>query len=194
MAILKIARMGHPVLLQRAAPVADPTAPEIRRLVADMIETMHDAQGAGLAAPQVHVPLRLFVFRVAEGRASGDEEDRVMPDSVVINPTLTILGDDTRLRWEGCLSIPGLRAAVPRAWRIRYAGVNTEGKPVGGEVTGFHAGVVQHEYDHLDGILYPMRMRDFSLFGFTDELARAAEAQAQSQAAARELAPTGSGP
>ena len=118
-----------------------------------------------------------------------------MPDSVVINPTLEILGDDTRLRWEGCLSIPGLRAAVPRAWRIRYAGVDTGGKPVGGEVTGFHAGVVQHEYDHLDGILYPMRMRDFSLFGFTEELARAAEAQAraEAEARAREPAPAGSG-
>ncbi|HEX3351059.1 MAG TPA: peptide deformylase [Acetobacteraceae bacterium] len=187
MAILKIARMGHPVLLQCAEPVPNPTAPEIRRLVTDMIETMHDAQGAGLAAPQVHVPLRLFVFRVAEGRASGDPEDRAMPDTVVINPTVELLGEDVRLRWEGCLSIPGLRAAVPRAWRIRYAGVDTDGNTVGGEVTGFHAGVVQHEYDHLDGILYPMRMSDFSLFGFTEELARAAaaaEAQAQAQAQA----------
>src|SRR5579871_842650 len=177
MAILKIARMGHPVLLQRAEPVADPTAPEIRRLVADMVETMHDAQGAGLAAPQVHVPLRLFVFRVAELRASGDPGDTPMPDTVVINPALEAIGDDMRLRWEGCLSIPGLRAAVPRAWRIRYAGVDTEGRPVGGEVTGFHAGVVQHEYDHLDGILYPMRMHDFSLFGFTEELLRAGVGQ-----------------
>ena len=95
-----------------------------------------------------------------------------MPDTVVINPDVsTAIGEDKRLRWEGCLSIPGLRAAVPRAWRIRYEGVDNDGKPVGREVTGFHAGVVQHEYDHLDGILYPMRMRDFSLFGFTEELA-----------------------
>ncbi len=177
MAILKIARMGHPVLLQKAAEVADPTAPEIRRLVADMMETMEDAMGAGLAAPQVHVPLRLFVFRVVADRASGDPDDVAMPNSVVINPTVTILGDDTRLRWEGCLSIPGLRAAVPRAWRIRYEGVDTEGKPVGREVTGFHAGVVQHEYDHLDGVLYPMRMTDFSLFGFNEEIARAMAAR-----------------
>ena len=178
MPILKIARMGHPVLLQTAAAVEDPTAPEIRRLVADMIETMEDAQGAGLAAPQVHVPLRLFVFRVNPDRATADAEDTaMMPHGVVINPTLTLLGDDVRLRWEGCLSIPGLRAAVPRSWRIRYSGVDTNNQPVGGEVTGFHAGVVQHEYDHLDGIMYPMRMQDFSLFGFNEELARAAAAE-----------------
>ena len=182
MAILKIARMGHPVLLQRAAPVPDPTAPEIRRLVADMIETMEDATGAGLAAPQVHVPLRLFVFRVAEGRGSGEPDDRPVGNTVVINPEIEPLGDDVRLRWEGCLSLPGLRAVVGRHWRIRYRGVDTDGAPVGGEVSGFHAGVVQHEYDHLDGILYPMRMSDFRLFGFTEELARA-EAQATGAAA-----------
>lgn len=182
MAILKIARMGHPVLLARAEPVADPTQREIRRLVADMIETMEDAGGAGLAAPQVHIPLRLFVFRVSAERASGDADDTtVLPNRVVINPEVELLGDDTRLRWEGCLSIPGLRAAVPRAWRIRYRGVDTANQPVGGpggmEVTGFHAGVVQHEFDHLDGILYPMRMTDFSLFGFNEELARVAAQQ-----------------
>lgn len=181
MAILKIARMGHPVLLQRAEPVEDPTSPEIRRLVADMFETMEDAQGAGLAAPQVHVPLRLFVFRVNPDRGSGDADDRAMPNSVVINPTVEAVGEDARLRWEGCLSIPGLRGAVPRAWRIRYTGVDLDNNPVGGEVTGFHAGVVQHEYDHLDGIMYPMRMTDFSLFGFNEELMRAA-AQAASAA------------
>jgi peptide deformylase len=179
MAILKIARMGHPVLVQRAAPVDDPTAPEIRRLVADMIETMVDAAGAGLAAPQVHVPLRLFVYRVDPARASGDPEDRaVLPHGVVINPEVEPVGEEGRLHWEGCLSIPGMRGAVPRYARIRYRGVDTEGQPVGGEVTGFHAAVVQHEFDHLDGILYPMRMRDFSLFGFNEELARAAQLQA----------------
>jgi peptide deformylase len=179
MAILKIARMGHPVLLQRADPVPDPTAPEIRRLVADMIETMEDASGAGLAAPQVHVPLRLFVFRVPPHRSTGDADDPPVGTTVLINPAVELLGEDVRLRWEGCLSIPGLRAAVPRSWRIRYAGVDGEGRPVAREATGFHAGVVQHEYDHLDGILYPMRMTDFSLFGFNEELERAAQAQAQ---------------
>ena len=174
MAILKIARMGHPVLLTRAAPVDDPGAPEIRRLVADMIETMEDAQGAGLAAPQVHVPLRLFVFRVPAGRTVPAEGDGEMGTTVVINPELELLGEDMVLRWEGCLSIPGLRAAVPRHQRVRYRGVDTEGQPVGAEeASGFHAGVVQHEYDHLDGILYPMRMTDFRLFGFNEELARA---------------------
>ena len=173
MAILKIARMGHPVLLRKADPVADPGAAEIRRLVADMMETMQDAPGAGLAAPQVHVSLRLFVFRVQPVRTSGEADDSVVGNTVVINPVLEPLGEERVLRWEGCLSIPGLRAAVPRWARIRYSGVDCDGQPVGGEVSGFHAGVVQHEYDHLDGILYPMRMTDFRLFGFNEELARA---------------------
>ncbi len=176
MAIMKIARMGHPVLLGRAAPVTDPGAPEIRRLVADMIETMEDAQGAGLAAPQVHVPLRLFVFRVPPGRTSASDGDGEMGNTVVINPELELLGDEMVLRWEGCLSIPGMRAAVPRHLRVRYRGVDTDGNPVGADASGFHAGVVQHEYDHLDGILYPMRMTDFRLFGFNEELARASAA------------------
>ena len=173
MAILKIARMGHPVLIERAGPVADPGAAEIRRLVRDMIETMEDAQGAGLAAPQVHVPLRLFVFRVSPDRTEGDPEDEPIGNTVLINPAVELLTDERVLRWEGCLSIPGLRAAVPRAPRIRYRGVDCDGRRIEREVTGFHAGVVQHEYDHLDGILYPMRMTDFRLFGFTEELARA---------------------
>ena len=171
MAILKIARMGHPVLLQRAGPVPDPGAPEIRRLVADMMQTMEDATGAGLAAPQVHVPLRLFVFRVQPGRdPSGGPP---IGNTVVINPTIEPVGEERVLGWEGCLSIPGLRAAVPRWARIRYSGVDCDSNPVGGEAGGFHAAVVQHEYDHLDGILYPMRMTDFRLFGFTEELGRA---------------------
>lgn len=174
MAILKIARMGNPVLLQRAQEVADPSAPEIRRLVADMLETMEDASGAGLAAPQVHVPLRIFVFRVDAERSTGDADDASCANTVIINPEVEAVGDDVRLRWEGCLSIPGLRAAVPRHWRVRYSGVGLDGQPVGREATGFHAGVVQHEHDHLDGILYPMRVHDFSLFGFTEDLARAA--------------------
>ncbi len=176
MAILKIARMGHPVLLRRCDPVVDPTAPEIRRLVADMIETMEDAPGVGLAAPQVHIPLRLFVFRIPETRAEADPEDSALGNSVLINPDVELLSEERVLRWEGCLSIPGLRAAVPRAPRIRYRGLDLEGRAVERVVSGFHAGVVQHEYDHLDGILYPMRMRDFRLFGFTEELTRAAGA------------------
>jgi len=177
MAILKIARMGHPVLLQECEPVTDPGAPEIRRLVVDMMETMEDASGAGLAAPQVHVPLRLFVFRVSETRGQEDADDIPVGNTVVINPQVELLTDERVLRWEGCLSIPGLRAAVPRAPRIRYCGVDCEGAVVDREVSGFHAGVVQHEFDHLNGILYPMRMQDFSLFGFNEELARAAAAR-----------------
>lgn len=168
MALLKIARMGHPVLLQQAEPVADPGAPEIRRLVADMIETMRDAPGVGLAAPQVHVPLRLFVMQLPAERTDGQP---VAPFAV-INPSFEPVGEVRVLRWEGCLSIPGLRAAVPRWQTIRYTGVDCDGNQVGGEVDGLHANVVQHEYDHLDGILYPMRVRDFSSFGFNEELAR----------------------
>jgi peptide deformylase len=174
MAILKIARMGHPVLLRRCDPVSDPGAPEIRRLVADMIATMEDAPGVGLAAPQVHVPLRLFVFRVPDGRSGSDPDDTPVGNSVLINPEIELLSDDRVLRWEGCLSIPGLRAAVPRAPRIRYSGVDCDGNRIERQVSGFHAGVVQHEYDHLDGILYPMRMTDFRLFGFNEELTRLA--------------------
>ena len=179
MAILKIARMGHPVLLRRADPVPDPTDPEIRRLVADMIETMLDAGGIGLAGPQVHVPLRLFVMHMPADRS---DEDALAP-FVVINPTVTPVGEETVLRWEGCLSIPGLRGAVPRWLRIRYDGLDTNGAAVGGEVDGLHANVVQHENDHLDGILYPMRVRDFSTFGFNEELARFPPAIQQEHAA-----------
>jgi peptide deformylase len=177
MAILKIARMGHPVLLRQCELVADPGTPEIRRLVADMMETMEDAPGVGLAAPQVYQPLRLFVFRVPAGRTAEDPDDAPMPNTVLINPTVELLGEERELGWEGCLSIPDLRAAVPRARRIRYRGVDCDGAVIEREASGFHARVVQHEYDHLDGILYPMRMTDFRYFGFTEELNRATAAQ-----------------
>jgi peptide deformylase len=175
MTVLKIARMGHPVLLERCQPVADPGAPEIRRLVRDMFDTMEDAPGAGLAAPQVHIPLRLFVFRVQPHRSTGAPDDAVVGNTVVINPVVEPVGEEMHLRWEGCLSIPGLRAAVPRFMRVRYSGVDCDGRPVTAEVSGFHAGVVQHENDHLDGILYPMRMTDFRQMGFNEEIARAEE-------------------
>jgi peptide deformylase len=160
--ILKIARMGHPVLLAVAEPVTDPTAPEIRRLIADMAETMDDAAGLGLAAPQVHVPLRLFVWRDKTGIGA------------LINPELTPVDDEIEGGWEGCLSIPGLRGHVPRWKRLRFTGLDAEGKPVSGEVEGLAARVMQHETDHLDGILYPSRMTNHALFGFTEELTRAA--------------------
>jgi peptide deformylase len=183
MAILKIARMGHPVLLTRCEPVPNPGAPDIRRLVADMTETMEDAPGVGLAAPQVHVPLRLFVFHIPGERKSDDPEDLPVGNSVLINPEIELLSDQRTLRWEGCLSIPGLRAAVPRAPRIRYRGVDCDGRLIERTVSGFHAGVIQHEYDHLDGILYPMRMTDFRLFGFNEELTRALTQAASTGAA-----------
>jgi len=171
MGLLKIAKMGHPVLFQRAEPVADPGALEIRRLVADMIETMEDAPGVGLAAPQVHVSLRLFVFRVPPARAAGGE---VIPPTVLINPEVEPIGDEVMLCTEGCLSIPGMRGVVPRAARIRYRGVDCDGREIQTEATGFHANVIQHEYDHLNGVLYPMRLVDFTSFGYVEEFAKLA--------------------
>lgn len=181
MAILKIARMGNPVLLRNCDPVPDPGAPEIRRLVADMMETMEDAPGVGLAAPQVFVPLRLFVFRVPAERASADPASGGVPNTVLINPEIEPIGEETGLNWEGCLSIPEMRAVVPRALRIRYKGVDCDGNVIEGEAARFHARVIQHEYDHLDGILYPMRVTDFRYFGFIPELDRAAAEQRQRQ-------------
>jgi peptide deformylase len=174
MAILKIARMGHPVLARRAEPVADPSAPEIRRLVADMVETMIDANGAGLAAPQVHVPLRLVVFQAPEGRSDpglSEEErfDHTAPLTVLINPEVEIVGHELEGGWEGCLSVPGLRGFVERPYHIRYRGFDHEGNRVERTAKGFHARVVQHECDHLDGILYPSRMNDLTKLIFESE-------------------------
>ena len=172
MAILKIARMGHPVLRRAADPVPDPRAPEVRRLVADMVETLADIGGAGLAAPQVHVPQRIVIFRVPEERVTGKPHDRPQGLSTLVNPVIEPLGDEQELGWEGCLSVPGLRGAVPRYQRIRYRGFDAEGALVEHIAEGFHARVVQHECDHLDGILYPQRMTDLSLLVFTEEAVR----------------------
>ena len=179
MALLKIARMGHPVLTTVAAPVLAPGAPDIRRLVADMLETMEDAGGTGLAAPQVHVPLRLFVFMVQPARASAVEGDVPVGHTVLINPEVEALGEQMQLCWEGCLSIPGLRGAVPRHARVRYRGVDCDGTVIERVVTGFHADVVQHEFDHLNGVLYPMRIDDWTRFGFAEEVGRAEQARQQ---------------
>ena len=174
MAILKIARMGHPVLAQQASRVADPAAPEIRRLVADMIETMIDANGAGLAAPQVHVPLRLVVFQAPDGRSDpglseSERFDHTAPLTVLINPEIEIMDDTREGGWEGCLSVPGLRGYVERPHHIRYRGFDQNGRAVERTAKGFHARVVQHEVDHLDGILYPQRMSDLSKLIFESE-------------------------
>lgn len=166
MAILKIARMGHPVLRAAAQPVEDPTHPAVRQLVANMVETMSDAGGTGLAAPQVHVSRRLLVFFVGSGRSGGEE----VPLTVLINPTLEPLPGEIAYDWEACLSVPGLRGLVPRHSRVRYTGTTLEGAAVAVEAEGFHARVIQHEFDHLDGILYPQRMDDLSLLMFDEEM------------------------
>lgn len=173
MAILKIARMGHPVLDSVAEPVDDPGAPEVQRLIADMLDTMRDANGTGLAAPQVHVPLRVVMFYVSERRAGPDPDDGPVPLTVLVNPSWEPLDDETALDWEGCLSLPGLTGEVPRHARIVYRGLGLDGGRIERRAAGFHARVVQHECDHLDGVLYPMRMADLSRFGFVDEVGRA---------------------
>jgi len=172
MAILKIARMGHPVLRGPAETVADPAAPEIRQLVADMIETMEDYGGTGLAAPQVHVPKRVVVFQVTEGRLTGRPLDTPLELTAIVNPAIEPLGAEQELDWEGCLSVPGLRGAVPRFVKIRYRGLGLDGKPIDRIAEGFHARVLQHECDHLDGILYPQRMSDLSLLAYNEESVR----------------------
>jgi len=161
--------MGHPVLLAQALPVADVTAPEIRRLLADMAETLEDSGGVGLAAPQVFTSNRLFIYHVPSARADDGEAVSL---TAVFNPVITPLGQETELGWEGCLSIPGLRAAVPRWRRIHLAGLNAKGQAFETELSGFAARIVQHETDHLDGIMYPMRMSDFRYFGFNEETER----------------------
>lgn len=192
MAILKIARMGHPVLLERAQPVADPAAPEVQRLIADMIETLADAGGTGLAAPQVHVPSRVVVYSIDAGRQRretrpeeepADEAEAGQPLTVVINPEIEPLTDEVAYGWEACLSVPGFAGRVPRHTGIRISYLTPEGGQVAREVYGFHARVLQHECDHLDGVLYPMRMDDLTAFGFVEDLNKAAEMARDAEAA-----------
>lgn len=177
MAILKIARMGHPILKRIADPVPDPTAPEIHKLINDMVDTLADIGGAGLAAPQVHVPLRVVIFHVPGARLAaedGTDPERApgVPLTALINPEITPLSGDMVDGMEACLSVPGLAGSVPRHSRIRYRALAPDGQVIEREATGFHARVVQHECDHLDGILYPMRMRDMTSLGFVEELRR----------------------
>lgn len=172
MAILKIARMGHPVLRQVATAVEEPTSPEIQRLLSDMKDTLADAQGVGLAAPQVYVSKAIFMFFVPPSRNDAGDEEEAVPLTVLINPEIEPIGSDTVDGWEGCLSIPGLRGSVPRWQRIRYRGLDAAGHAIEREASGFHARVVQHEYDHLQGVLYTERMSDMTRFGFDEELAQ----------------------
>lgn len=166
--IREILRMGDPRLLEKARPVEAFGTPELRGLVDDMRETMRAANGAGLAAPQIGVGLRVAIFGFEKNPRYPQAE--AVPYTVLLNPVLRPLSDEIEEDWEGCLSVPGLRGVVPRWTRMAYRGFDPEGAPIEREASGFHARVVQHECDHLDGILYPMRIRDFTKFGYTDVL------------------------
>jgi len=166
--IRPILRMGDPRLFQRSQPVERLGTPELKTLVADMRETMVAASGAGLAAAQIGVPLRVVIFGFEHNDRYPDAEP--VPYTEIVNPVLTPLGPEMEEDWEGCLSVPGLRGRVPRYLRLRYSGFDPDGRSIQREVSGFHARVAQHECDHLDGVLYPMRMRDLRLLGFTDVL------------------------
>ena len=160
--------MGDPRLLKSSATVSQFGTPELLSLIEDMRDTMAHLDGAGLAAPQIGVPLRVVIFGVDSNPRYPHAE--AVPETILLNPHLTPLADDLEEGWEGCLSVPGLRGMVPRFLRLRYEGFDQFGTKVSREVEGFHARVVQHECDHLDGLLYPMRIRDFSRFGFIEEL------------------------
>lgn len=166
MSVRPILRMGDPRLLRVAEPVRDLDTPELHALIADMFETMHAAKGAGLAAPQIGVNLQLVIFGFASNQRYPDAPP--VPETVLINPVLTPLSEEMEEGFEGCLSVPGLRGSVPRYTKLHYEGVDQFGKRIVRDAEGFHARVVQHEVDHLHGILYPMRIRDFSRFGFTE--------------------------
>jgi peptide deformylase len=166
--IREVLRMGDPRLLEKSRPVQVFDTPDLHELVRDMRDTMAHLNGAGLAAPQIAVPLRVVIFGVARNPRYPDAEE--VPDTVLINPEVTPIGDELEEAWEGCLSVPGMRGVVPRVKQVRYRGFDEAGRPIDRSVEGFHARVVQHECDHLDGILYPMRIRDMSMFGFVDVL------------------------
>jgi peptide deformylase len=170
--VREILRMGDPRLLRVSEPVRDIDSDGLNQLLADMFDTMHAANGAGLAAPQIGVPLRVVIFGSDDASARNPRypDADAVPRTVLINPVITPLSDEMEEGWEGCLSVPGLRGVVPRYRRVRYVGVDEQGQPIDRVVDGFHARVVQHECDHLDGVLYPMRVTDFSRFGFTDVL------------------------
>ena len=168
MAVRPVLRMGDPRLLQRSREVEAFGTPELAALLLDMQDTMQALSGAGLAAPQIGVPLRVVIFGMERNPRYPDAEP--VPYTVLVNPELTALDEQMEEGWEGCLSVPGLRGLVPRYARLRYCGYDQHGTRIDRAVSGFHARVVQHECDHLDGILYPMRIRDLRNFGFHEEL------------------------
>jgi len=168
MTVREILKMGDPRLLRIAQPVREFGTPALRALIDDMFETMAAARGAGLAAPQIGEDLQVVIFGFDHNERYPDAP--AVPQTVLINPMITPLSDEMEEAWEGCLSVPGLRGVVPRFKRIRYTGVDAEGRPIDREADGFHARVVQHECDHLIGRLYPTRMRDLTKLGFTSVL------------------------
>ena len=168
MAVRRVLKMGDPLLYRKAEPVKGFNTPELDALIADMFDTMAALNGAGLAAPQIGVSQRVAIFSVESNPRYPDVEP--VPTTVLINPILTPIGDEMEEGWEGCLSVPGLRGLVTRYKNLRYTGFDQHRKPIDRTVSGFHARVVQHECDHLDGILYPMRLRDIRLLGFEDAL------------------------
>ena len=168
MSVRDILKMGDPRLLRQAEPVTRFDTEELHALIADMFDTMHAANGAGLAAPQIGVNLQIAIFGFKQNQRYPDAPP--VPETVLINPVLTPLSDEVAEDWEGCLSVPGLRGVVPRWATLHYEGFDQFGNPISRDVDGFHARVVQHECDHLDGVLYPMRIKDFSRFGYIDVL------------------------
>ena len=168
MAVRRVLRMGEPLLRQVASPVTRFDA-ELAALIADMDDTMRALSGAGIAAPQIGVSLRVVIFELKDNPRYPQLSP--VPYTVLVNPQLTVLDGEQEEGWEGCLSVPGMRGLVPRYHRLRYQGVDLTGQPIDRSVEGFHARVVQHEVDHLDGILYPQRIRDLRNFGFEDALA-----------------------
>ncbi len=168
MAVKNILRMGHPLLLETAASVKEFNTPTLNALVDDMFDTMGVESGVGLAAPQIGISQRVIVFGLKENQRYPDIQP--IPMTVLVNPEIEPLGDEMESGWEGCLSLPGMRGLVPRYRQIRYRGFDQKGNQIEREVEGFHARVVQHEVDHLDGILYPRRIKDMRMFGFEQEL------------------------
>ena len=168
MAVKAVLKMGAPLLFEAAKPVTDFASPVLEALLRDMFDTMEALDGAGLAAPQIGVSLQVVIFGVTRNPCYPDAEE--VPFTVLINPLLTPIGEETEEAWEGCLSVPGMRGVVPRYRALRYQGYDEHGNAIDRSVSGFHARVVQHESDHLKGILYPMRIRDMQLFGFVDAL------------------------
>lgn len=168
MAVRPVLKMGDSLLFEEAKPVTQFDTPELDRLVEDMFDTMREESGAGLAAPQIGVSQRVVIFGVEANPRYPDAEE--VPMTVLINPTIDPIGDEVEQGWEGCLSVPGMRGLVPRYINIRYRGKNQKGEPIECIAADFHARVVQHECDHLDGILYPMRIQDMRYFGYEDVL------------------------